>query len=102
MAARNRARYLAPIALGAAIFATYLVAHSALTKTQGDPRAHGAASAHVAHRRFGNATFYVVQSGDSMTSIAVKTGVPLYRLEALNPGVDPNSLQTAQRIRLRR
>jgi LysM repeat protein len=52
---------------------------------------------HVAAKK----TFYVVQSGDSLTAISVKTGVSVPTLESLNPGVDPNALQTGQRLRLR-
>jgi LysM repeat protein len=43
-----------------------------------------------------------VQAGDNLGSISAKTGVPVNRLEQLNPLLDPNSLQTGQRLRLRR
>ena len=44
-----------------------------------------------------------MQPGDTLSSIAQKTGVSVDTLEALNPKlVDPNSLQAAQRLKLRR
>lgn len=44
---------------------------------------------------------YVVQTGDTLGSIAAKTGVSVEKLQALNPGLDQFSLQTGQRIKIR-
>lgn len=44
---------------------------------------------------------YVVQSGDTLTSIARRTGVPVRRIEALNPGVDPQILVSGEKLKLR-
>jgi len=44
---------------------------------------------------------YRVRSGDTLGAIAERTGVPVDRLVELNPDVDPQSLRTGQRIRLR-
>jgi LysM repeat protein len=101
MAAPSRARYLAPVALVAAIAGTYVIVHSALSDKQATqsqtvvapPRPHG---------RYAKKKFYVVRPGDNLTRIAARTGVPLTTLEALNQRIDPNSLQTGQRLRLRR
>jgi len=46
-------------------------------------------------------TFYVVKPGDSLSTIAARTGVAVGQLEALNPNVDPNVLHAGQRLRLR-
>jgi LysM repeat protein len=43
----------------------------------------------------------VVKPGDSFGSIAERTGVPIERLEELNPDVDPQALVVGQRLRLR-
>jgi LysM repeat protein len=43
-----------------------------------------------------------VQPGDNLTSISTKTGVSVPILEQLNSSLDPNSLQTGQRLRLKR
>ena len=45
-------------------------------------------------------TSRIVKPGDTLSSIALKTGVPLARIEALNPNVDTQSLQAGQRIKL--
>jgi predicted Zn-dependent protease len=44
---------------------------------------------------------YVVQTGDTLGSIAEKTGVSVEKLQALNPGLDQFSLQTGQKIKIR-
>ena len=44
---------------------------------------------------------YTVQVGDTLGGIADKTGVPLQRIEELNPNVDPHTLNAGQQIRLR-
>jgi LysM repeat protein len=105
MVARSPARYLAPLALAATIAGTYLIVHSGLKKHSSattSTQAAGGSRAIRARRKFAKAKFYVVQPGDSLTSIAAKTGISVTTLEALNSNIDPNSLQTAQRLRLRR
>jgi LysM repeat protein len=105
---RKPARFLAPIALAATITVTYLVVHKGLT-----PKTKTTTTTHVTSpnrpaikprgRRGGRpARVYVVRAGDSLSTIAAKTGVPLATLEALNPKVNPSALQTGQRLRLRR
>jgi len=44
---------------------------------------------------------YVVQSGDTLTSIVRKTGVSVAEIEALNPGVDPQILVPGEKLKLR-
>ncbi len=44
---------------------------------------------------------YVVQSGDTLTSIAHETGVSVARIVALNPGVDPQILVSGETLKLR-
>lgn len=44
---------------------------------------------------------YTVQAGDTLGGIADKTGVPLDRIEELNPNVDPHTMNAGQQIRLR-
>jgi LysM repeat protein len=39
--------------------------------------------------------------GDTPSSIAEKTGVPLEDILRLNPDLDPQTIQVGQRIRLR-
>jgi LysM repeat protein len=101
MVRRSRARYLAPIALAAVIAGTYVIVHASLTHKHTSSQARAPRPSR-ARRKFEKVKFYVVRPGDSLTSIAAKTGVSVTTLEALNPKVDPNSLQAAQRLRLRR
>jgi hypothetical protein len=101
MVARSRARFLAPIALVAVIAGTYVVVHKGLT-AKSTPAHHARKHGLRARGRYRKLKYYVVQGGDSLTSISSKTGLNLSILESLNPRVDPNSLQTGQRIRLRR
>lgn len=44
---------------------------------------------------------YVVKSGDTLLAIAHRTGVPLFRIEALNPQVDPQILLAGEKLKLR-
>lgn len=101
MVRRSRARWLAPIALVAVIAGTYLVVHSQLSSKSSASHSLSPKRKRP-HGKYSRARFYIVQPGDSLTGIASKTGVPLTTLEALNRHVDPNSLQTSQRLRLRR
>jgi spore germination protein YaaH len=100
--ARNVGRYVAPIALVAVIVATVLVIRAGLDATAHTAPAHHADRAvlnvHAPPRR----RFYVIRPGDTLSTISVKTGVSVPTLETLNSSVDPNALQTGQRLRLRR
>ncbi|HSO98287.1 MAG TPA: LysM domain-containing protein [Solirubrobacteraceae bacterium] len=100
MQRRSPARYLAPIALVAVIAGTYVVVHNGLgVKSTRAPAVHRRTEL---RRQFKHARFYTVAPGENLTSIAKRTGLPVGALETLNPGIDPNSLQTGQRLRLRR
>jgi LysM repeat protein len=44
---------------------------------------------------------YVVQNGDTLTSIAHDTGVPVARILRLNPGVDPQILISGEKLKLK-
>lgn len=44
---------------------------------------------------------YTVESGDTLTTIAHKTGVPVAELQALNPEVDPQILTVGETLQLR-
>jgi LysM repeat protein len=48
--------------------------------------------------------YYIVKSGDTLSKISSHVHVPVAELTTLNPSLssDPNSLQTGQRLRLRR
>ena len=102
MVARNVGRYLAPIALVAVVVATVVVVSDGLGTTQHRAAARGAVGGVLTVHAPPRKLFYVIQSGDSLSTISVKTGVSVPTLEALNPSVNPNALQAGARLRLRR
>jgi LysM repeat protein len=103
MVARG-ARFLAPVALVAVGTATYAIVHSGLAAHHGTvARSTPApASNRGRHHRHRTPKFYIVKSGDTLSGISARTHIPEFRLQALNPRMNPNSLQTGQRLRLRR
>jgi LysM repeat protein len=64
-------------------------------------------SGHAGHAKQGHASpghtpkTYEVQSGDTLTSIAHETGVPVAVILELNPGVDPQILISGEKLKLR-
>jgi LysM repeat protein len=112
MAARSPVRFLAPLALLGFVLALFLiVSHSSSdggsggndTKTSQEratttPAANGGKSSSGKRGK----RFYTIKTGDTPSSIAEKTGVPLPQIEQLNPDLDPQTLSPGQRIKLRR
>ena len=43
---------------------------------------------------------YIVKSGDTLSAISIKTGVPLDTIQRLNPSVDAQTLHAGQRLKL--
>jgi LysM repeat protein len=105
---RLLARLLALLALVAVAAGVYVIVHTTVLKTHSTATGSNTATRTTGGRRHHKAKpkpkFYVVKQGDSLSAIAAKTGVALDRLTALNPSVSspPYSLQTGQRLRLRR
>ncbi|HEX4323338.1 MAG TPA: LysM domain-containing protein [Gaiellaceae bacterium] len=99
------ARWVAPVAFLAAITIGALVVRAGLhqgkhhakaqtttTTSKKKGHGHGHGPSHV--RR------YTIQSGDTLASIAAKTGTSVARLEQLNPGIDPTALRVGEKIRV--
>lgn len=61
---------------------------------------HGGKQGHKVHHEHVPAT-YEVQSGDTLISIAHRTGVPVRTIEKLNPEVDPQILIAGEELKLR-
>jgi LysM repeat protein len=95
-------RFLAPLALVAVIVVTALVVRAGL-KTTTHHVAHTGPTVVASRRQTAKKHFYVIRPGDTLSTISVKTGVPVAQLEALNQNVasNPNALQSGQHIRLR-
>lgn len=95
------ARLLAVIGLITAIV-VLIVAVGAATSTDEEPTGNQQNPARQATERpTTNKKRYKVQEGDNLTIISQKTGVPIARLEQLNPELDPQALQPGQRLKLR-
>jgi nucleoid-associated protein YgaU len=102
MWARRTGRYLAPLALVTVVVATALVVRAGLKTTHHPPPP--TRTTFIEGRRKASAKrFYRIRPGDTLSTISVKTGVPVAQLEALNHSLvsDPNALQTGQTLRLR-
>lgn len=98
MAARSPLRFLAPIAIVLVLVAAVAVVASS-GGGSGDKAKERTATRPVKPRA--TRRTYVVRSGDTLSSITAKTGVPMGRILALNPGLDPQTLQTGQRLKIR-
>ena len=109
MAPRSPARFLAPLALLAFGIALFIVVTSSTEPETESPnratesrptstptgREDGTGRERKGPRR------YTVKPGDTPSSIAEKTGVPLEDILRLNPDLDPQTLSPGQRIKLR-
>jgi LysM repeat protein len=108
MAGRSPARFLAPLALVAVGIALFMVLNSSLSDSGGstspgrtggtEPTASPTAQG---KRERKGPRRYRVKAGDTPSSIADKTGVPLEEILRLNPDLDPQTLSPGQRIKLR-
>ncbi|HYZ79744.1 MAG TPA: LysM domain-containing protein [Solirubrobacteraceae bacterium] len=102
------ARFLAPIALAAVGVGVYLIVHSTVgqdtSSVASSTSGLGTGRQHATHKRRRSPKYYVVKSGDTLSRISSHVHVPVAELTTLNPSLssDPNSLQTGQRLRLRR
>lgn len=122
MSHRSPGRFLAPLALLAAVMAVALVVSSA-TGGEDDGDSGRPASSSSTSERGSSSTgkaatgetatgattgggssrkTYRVKPGDTLGSIAEANGLSIEELQELNPDVDPQSLTVGQRLRLRR
>ena len=105
MAHRSPARFLAPLALLAFVFALFMVVQASQTDSDGSGgtsnRATDARPTATPTPERKGPRRYRVKVGDTPSSIAEKTGVPLEDILRLNPDLDPQTIQVGQRIRLR-
>ena len=101
------ARVIAVLALVVGVLATIVIVAGSTGGGDGGGAHHGGRAHHAKHKKKdrgkkGKApATYVVESGDTLTSIAAKTGVPVATIQKLNPNVDPQILITGQTLKLR-
>ena len=102
---RSPARYLAPIALLAAI-ALLIAVVSGSMEGGADPAPQEPAAQADGGERTGDGggegepETYEVQDGDTLEAISEETGVSVEQLLRLNPELDPQSLIAGQELRL--
>src|SRR5688500_12273857 len=103
-------RVLALLALAAVTVAVLLVVSASDSGDEGDRRQPAAQQQQGQGKknRGGNdgrgqqaRTFYIVQSGDTLSSIAEETGTTVDELQELNPDIDPQILVSGQKLKLR-
>jgi LysM repeat protein len=104
-------RFLAPVALG--LFAVVLIAvilgglgGSSSSDSGGRSASQSvpgktAPSSPRRRGRGGRKATYTVKAGDSLGSISQSTGKTPQNLQDYNPGLDPQSLQPGQKLKLR-
>src|SRR5512144_3014394 len=110
MARRSPVRFLAPFAVVAVAVALYAVLSHGLSDSGSETAPPGKASGTATTSSDDGTSStskkrrrktYVIKPGDTPSSIADKTGVPLADIERLNPDLDPQALSPGTRIRLR-
>jgi LysM repeat protein len=101
---RSMARLFAPLALVACAVAILVIVNANSGSPSDSKPSETATTTSTAgttqqgttkHRRR-----YVVKPGDVLSSIAIKTGVPLDTIQRLNPNVDAQSLHAGQKLKL--
>lgn len=96
------ARLVAVLALAGAVVLLIVAVSSSLSGGDSDSSSNGRQErSHKSKRPKTKAATYVVKSGDTLTAIAHRTGVPVGVIVALNPEVDPQILIAGQTLKLR-
>ncbi len=108
MSSRGLGRYLAPLALLACAAAVLLTVRGTLQEETASTTTRPAAEQGTREdrttttRRRTERRSYTVRQGDTLGQIAEETGVSVEQLQELNEGLDPQSLNPGDRLRLRR
>lgn len=96
------ARLVAALALMVAVLVVVVVVAGAMSgNDSSSPDRDGKPQAQKEKKQRTKAKTYTVESGDTLTAIAHKTGVPVAEILALNPEVDPQILIAGQTLQLR-
>lgn len=96
------ARIVAALALVVAVLVIVVIVSSAMNGSDSNGKhhhKHQAQNEATKHRT--EAKTYTVQTGDTLTAISHKTGVPVAEILALNPEVDPQILIAGQTLKLK-
>ncbi|HMU28384.1 MAG TPA: LysM domain-containing protein [Solirubrobacterales bacterium] len=106
MEEKKKNSYIARILAALALLGTILIIFVAVSGVTGGDDDGNTKKANPAKqqkkvRPKTNAKTYEVEEGDTLTTIASKTGIPVARLKQLNPDLDPQALQVGQELKLR-
>jgi LysM repeat protein len=97
------ARFLALAALAGAIVAIVIIAKNTDLHSKSDNKSQQTKTHKEQQKKpRTKAKKYVVQSGDTLTSIAHKTGIPVAEIQALNPEIDPQILVEGETLKLQK
>jgi LysM repeat protein len=99
------ARFLALVALIVAIVAIVVVAKNTDLNSNSGKKSHSTQTHKQQQPKKKPRTTkktYTVQSGDTLTSISQKTGIPVAELQALNPEIDPQILVEGETLKLQK
>jgi len=95
------ARIVAALALIAAVVLVVVVASTAMNGGDSNDRHHKQHQGQKEKKHRTKAKTYTVETGDTLTAISHKTGVPVAEILALNPEVDPQILIAGQTLKLK-
>lgn len=107
---RSRLRILAPLALAAAAVAIVVVVASSggggsgtspVNSSDTSSTTTGKSTATTTKPKKKQPSTYTVKTGDNLGSIAQKTKIPVEKLQALNPALDPQAMVAGQKIKLK-
>lgn len=94
-------RLVAALALIVAVLVVVVVVSAATSGEDSEPNQRTQPQTQQEKKQRTKAKAYTVESGDTLTAIAHKTGVPVAEILALNPEVDPQILIAGQTLKLR-
>jgi LysM repeat protein len=98
----STARIAAALALIAAVILVVVVASTAMNGSDSNDQHHKQHQGQKEKKKHRTkAKTYTVETGDTLTAISHKTGVPVAEILALNPEVDPQILIAGQTLKLK-
>jgi LysM repeat protein len=95
------ARIAAVLALVGAVILIAIAVSTGMNGSDSSSTHHTKHHAQKEKRHRTQAKTYTVETGDTLTAIAHKTGVPVAEILALNPEVDPQILIAGQTLKLK-
>jgi LysM repeat protein len=103
---RSPFRWLAPLALIVVVGTALVVVNNSDVRSGSEDKTSsqgitGSTTTETTAPKHKGRRFYVVKPGDTLSAIAEATGVPLERILELNPGIDEQTLNAGQKIKLR-